>query len=149
VAVTAFEGWTINRYGLRRHAGAIDWIGRTRWQPFGVNVPFSAVVSSAWFRAWALTRRFDVYHPTYYRPTRLVRARRLVVTVHDMIHEIFGPQYLGDRTAAHKRDAVAAADAVITVSHNTCNDLVRLLGVPRDRIVVIPLASSLVEVTAR
>jgi glycosyltransferase involved in cell wall biosynthesis len=90
----------------------------------------------------------DVAHPTYHqllsgRPFEKIRLP-VVLTVHDMIPELFGKQIdPGGAEAAAKRAAVAAADAIICVSENTKRDLIRLLAVPEERITVTHLASEL------
>lgn len=72
---------------------------------------------------------FDIIHPTYYDPYFLPykKGRRLVVTVHDMIHELF-PQYFrkDDIAIAWKRATILAADRIIAISQNTKKDLLKL-----------------------
>jgi len=84
-------------------------------------------------------RRCNVLHATYYlRRRRPFGASRLVVTVHDMIHELFPSNFRSDdSTRELKRAAVLAADHVICVSENTRQDLCRLLRVPIDRTSVV------------
>lgn len=81
--------------------------------------------------------RFDLFHPTYYNPyfLSLIGERPFVITVHDMIHEVYGIDANG--VANEKRMVVEAATRVIAVSENTKRDLVRFLGVDPDRIDVI------------
>lgn len=82
----------------------------------------------------------DVYHPTYYHTTLSEQPSppAVVVTVHDMIHEVFGDLPDGDRLRMLKRRAVERADAVVVPSQSTKSDLERLLKVPSERIAVIP-----------
>lgn len=84
-------------------------------------------------------RKVDVLHATYYlRHRRPLGAGRLVVTVHDMIHELFPSSFSpDDSTRALKLAAVRAADHVICVSENTRQDLCRLLDVPVERTSVV------------
>ena len=93
----------------------------------------------------ALKRAYDVFHPTYYNPYFLANLRRpFVVTVHDMIHEIFSRDMVrDDGTARHKRELCARASMIIAVSGNTKYDLCRLLGVPEAKVKVIPHATNL------
>ncbi len=71
---------------------------------------------------------FDVFHPTYFDPYFLesVGRKPFVVTVFDMIHEIF-PEYFfdGDRTSVHKRLLCERAARIITISNTTKADLIR------------------------
>jgi glycosyltransferase involved in cell wall biosynthesis len=96
-------------------------------------------INRAVTRLVALARPPDVVHETYYARTRLAPAgARVVVTIHDMIHERFPEQFdARDRVAGHKAAAVARADHVICVSENTRRDLVELLGVPEGRTSVV------------
>lgn len=69
---------------------------------------------------------FDVFHPTYYDPyfLDLEKERPFVLTIHDMIYEIF-PEYfpVSDTTASRKRKLIEAADSIICVSEKTRTDL--------------------------
>jgi glycosyltransferase involved in cell wall biosynthesis len=90
----------------------------------------------------------DVAHPTYYS---LMTGTKVgdyncpsVITVHDMIHELFPAEMDGDgRTAKLKRDAVMAASAIVCVSENTKHDLLEMCALPEDRVSVIPNASDI------
>ena len=85
----------------------------------------------------------DLVHLTYYCARPPSTAGRLVVTVHDMIHELFPSSFSSDDpTHEHKRRCVSAADRVLCVSHSTANDLVQMLDVPREKIVVTHLGFS-------
>jgi glycosyltransferase involved in cell wall biosynthesis len=94
---------------------------------------------------WLEKLQPDIFHETYYSEhLQKVKAPR-VLTVCDMIHERFPEQFFGpDRRVPHqKAAAVARADHIIAISHNTRSDLMRCLDVPKEKITVIPLASSL------
>ncbi len=85
----------------------------------------------------------DVVHETYYSPYKFIKRNTLrIVTVHDMIHELY-PNSFGvkDKTSIAKRAAVESADHIICVSNNTKNDLIRLLKVDPEKITVIHLAA--------
>ena len=84
-----------------------------------------------------------IVHRTYFKPFPLGGRSRNVVTVHDMIHELFGPEFpSGDGTSADKRRCVATADHVVCVSESTKADLMRLFDVPESKISVIHLGYS-------
>lgn len=70
-------------------------------------------------------------HETYYSyKSAAPNNAKVVVTVHDMIHELFPESFeAGDTTRFNKAAAVNRADHVICVSENTQQDLIRLLGV--------------------
>lgn len=66
------------------------------------------------------------YHLTYYSRRRPRLSVPVVVTVYDMIHELFPEQFAAqDRTSEHKRWWVDAADLVFVPSDQTRSDLVR------------------------
>lgn len=87
--------------------------------------------------------RADLLHRTYYSPRPTPPRGRLVITVFDMIHELF-PQHFpsSDKTGELKRRCVSAADHLICISHSTAEDLVRILDVPRSKITVTHLGYS-------
>lgn len=100
------------------------------WQRLRAPVPAELFMGNA-----------DVIHgPDFILPPAL-RARR-VVTIHDLAFlthpECALPKLVAYLSRVVPR-ALAAADAVIAVSERTAADLHTLLGVPREKITVIPL----------
>jgi glycosyltransferase involved in cell wall biosynthesis len=90
--------------------------------------------------------RYDVFHPTYYDPyyLDLLGDKPLVVTVYDMIHEIFPEDFSPENTVSlWKRESIQRADQVIAISESTKRDIERFVRVDADKITVVPLASSL------
>ena len=85
--------------------------------------------------------RPDIIHETYYSQiTTRKNKYPVVLTVFDMIHEIFADQISRfDRTKKLKRAAVDRADHVICISENTKRDLIDLYGISDDKISVIHL----------
>lgn len=90
-----------------------------------------------------------VVHLTYFGDTSYLRRRQpLVVTVYDMIHELFHDRFpeLGgadDPSLRHKRLNCERADHLIAISESTKHDLVRLFALDPARVTVIPLSNSL------
>ena len=87
----------------------------------------------------------DVFHPTYYDDYFLSELRNIpfVITVYDMIHELF-PDVVNDPlTSMRKRRLIKEASQIIAISENTKNDLIRLTDVDEGKIHVVPLASSI------
>lgn len=83
--------------------------------------------------------RPDILHETYYSKTTVAPSNcRIILTVHDMIHELY-PEYFHswDPTRDEKKAAVERADHIICISENTQRDLIRLLGVPAEKTTVI------------
>lgn len=89
---------------------------------------------------------FDVFHPTYYDPYFLdyIGSKQFVLTIYDMIHEIF-PHTFSDkgRTAQDKRLLAYKSKKIIAISENTKRDIIRFYGIDDDKIDVIYLANSL------
>jgi glycosyltransferase involved in cell wall biosynthesis len=90
---------------------------------------------------------FDIAHPTYYT---LLSQREIsdyrcpvVITVWDMIHELYPELYPSTDFLARKRRAIEAADAVICISENTKRDLRALYRVDEQKVSVTHLASDL------
>ena len=89
---------------------------------------------------------FDVFHPTYYNPyfLRWIGQKPFVVTVYDMIHEKFAPEFsTKDKATEHKKLLVERAAKVIAISQSTKNDLVDIFGIDPSMVEVIYLANSL------
>jgi len=87
---------------------------------------------------------FDIFHPTYYEPyfLKYLRKKPFVVTVYDMIHELF-PQYFksSDKTTVWKKELIENAAAVIAISENTRQDIIKFTDIDPDRIHVIYLGN--------
>jgi glycosyltransferase involved in cell wall biosynthesis len=85
-------------------------------------------------RTWKPT----AYHVTYYSRRRRRLGVPVVVTVYDMIHELFPEQFAPqDATSAHKRWWVDAASLVFVPSEQTRSDLVRLWPSSASKVVVV------------
>ena len=92
-------------------------------------------------------QRFDVVHPTYH----FLLAQRsfaafhcpVVVTVYDMVHELFSRVDILGAPAREKRKAVMAAQAIICVSENTKHDLLERYPSLADKVTVTPLAAAI------
>ncbi len=83
---------------------------------------------------------FDVFHATfcytYFLP--FLNGKPFVVTIHDLIPELF-PNYFpaNDIQITTRRTLVENAAAIIAVSEQTKKDLIRLYGVPENKVTVI------------
>ncbi|WP_345954534.1 glycosyltransferase family 1 protein [Mucilaginibacter sp. PAMB04168] len=81
------------------------------------------------FSRWSFkTRAFDVFHPTYYDPYFIKYLKKpCVVTVHDMVHELY-PEYFPDATEviARKKLVMERADALIAISEFTKSDIIKV-----------------------
>ena len=87
----------------------------------------------------------DIIHETYYNG--LIRNKtgvKKIITVHDMIHELFPDQFAKkDKTSELKKFAVTKADHIICVSKNTQKDLVDIFNIDIKKTSVIYLGFSL------
>ena len=85
----------------------------------------------------------SVVHRTYYAAHPGYARAPLVITVFDMIHELYPKLFPpGDPMFERKRLSVEAADHVICISQSTANDLMRLFNVPERKISVTYLGYS-------
>ncbi|MFD1261540.1 glycosyltransferase family 4 protein [Entomomonas asaccharolytica] len=88
-----------------------------------------------------------IIHETYYskkssNPTNCPT----VVTVHDMIHELFKDSFHSrDNTSILKKYAVDRSQHIICVSNNTKQDLINILGIPESKISVVHLGMEQVK----
>ncbi|MEP0918337.1 glycosyltransferase family 4 protein [Leptolyngbya sp. DQ-M1] len=97
-----------------------------------------------YFRAIKHLYPCDLLHPTYYSLLTNQDFKNikipLVLTVYDLIHEIFFPT---DSHVAEKCQAIQAAQAIICISHNTKKDLLERYDIPDSKIAVTHLASDI------
>jgi glycosyltransferase involved in cell wall biosynthesis len=100
-----------------------------RWLSAGATVPL----------------RPRVVHKTWYmRRTVTLPETPVVITVHDLTHELYPESFVAaDRTVAMRAFWIERASHIMAVSENTAADLIRIYGVSRERITVTPLASGL------
>jgi len=86
-----------------------------------------------------LKEKGDIFHSTYYtkHPDKDIKQ---VVTVYDMIHELFPQYFLGrknDLFRKRKKQIIKSADAVICISKSTKRDLLELYKIDRENIFVV------------
>ncbi|MEQ8972133.1 MAG: glycosyltransferase family 1 protein [Coleofasciculus sp. C1-SOL-03] len=119
------------------------------YQRFGLRPGFiSYWLEQKYFQTIALFNNFNIIHPTYYSLLINQEFRRckypIVLTVWDMIHELFGkPIVPKGLEVEKKRQAILAAQAIICISENTKNDLLELYSLPEDKVTITYLASEI------
>lgn len=138
----------INQYLSQARAQRIT---RGRFFPFTFrgHIRFVSLVDKLMAPlAWSGLRP-DIVHETFFSDQPVGHGRKRVLTVYDMIHELFTEEFAdtGPMTAA-KRAAVARADHVICISESTRQDLIRLFGVEPARTSVVHLAHSMTSEVA-
>lgn len=83
----------------------------------------------------------DIVHETYYSSMPMIfRSCPTIVTVYDMIHELFSEMFPDrDKTTRWKQKALKKASHIISISYNTKRDLLRLFDIEESKITVIQL----------
>ena len=82
-------------------------------------------------------QQFDIFEPTFFDPYFLpyLKGKPFVLTVHDMIPELLDV----DKPQAELKQIVCPLATHIHVpSQNTKNDLIRIMGIPSEKITIIP-----------
>lgn len=79
---------------------------------------------------------FDIFHPTFFDDYFLpfLGKKPFVITVHDMIPEIFSMDH---SQAKQKLEVIPKAAHIIAVSGQTKKDLVRIMNVPEEKVSVV------------
>jgi glycosyltransferase involved in cell wall biosynthesis len=87
---------------------------------------------------------FEVFHPTYYDPYFLhyLNGKPFMLTVHDMIHELFPNFFVGNIISQNKKILIEKANGIITISETTKNDLLKFYPDVENKIKVIYLGFS-------
>ena len=101
-----------------------------------------------YFRAVTSFNSFDILHPTYYSllTRQEINQCRLpiVLTVWDMIHELFSEQIdPKGQLAEAKQKAILSAQAIICISENTKKDLLERYSLAPEKVTVTHLASEI------
>ncbi len=150
VNVNLFQGFHVNEYGISYHKKSFKSYWGYKW---GCKKPAAKYMS----HIFAVPNNFlfnniymhssgcDIYHPTYYmKGLKKTGKMHVVVTVYDMIHELY-PDQLKDSKAVirAKKRSINIADVIIAISENTKKDLIEIYDVPENKIKVVYLASSL------
>lgn len=84
-----------------------------------------------------MLKKHDIVHLTWYYPRiiKAVKNKRSVITIHDMIQEIYN---LDPLTVEYKKQAIYAADGIIAISQSTKNDILHFYpDILEDKIKVI------------
>lgn len=85
------------------------------------------------------------YYDTYF--LKYIGDIPLILTVYDMIHEIFPQYFINDQTTVtNKKKLLERANIIIAISENTKNDILRIYPhLKESKIKVVPLAQSIVD----
>ena len=93
--------------------------------------------------------KYDLFIPTYYdvRFLKVIGKTPFVLTVHDMIHEIYPQLEPGSSIVQNKKLLIELATKIIAVSEHTKKDILKFYPhVPKDKIHVVHLSHSISKV---
>jgi glycosyltransferase involved in cell wall biosynthesis len=143
-----FSPFYVNQYveksSIKSHSFRVE-----KFPGSSIALGFANTVAGSLF----VRNRKDVaiFHETYYtRFDYAPKTAKRIITVFDMIHELFPESFSkADMTRHIKRRAVSRADHVICLSESTRSDLMRLLDVPVEKTSVVYLGHSLTEACAK
>jgi glycosyltransferase involved in cell wall biosynthesis len=94
-------------------------------------------INNLLFSSYAKKYQPDICHYTFFMTPSVPVGTKVVITVHDLIHELFGKHFpKGDRQADHRRKALSVADGIVCVSKQTRDDLLNLYDIEEDKVVV-------------
>ena len=141
--VAVFAPLHVNEYGDASNASRPSGILAGKFPGTTVALGIANTVAGNLLVRWR--KDVSIFHETYYATTSYAPASaKRVITVYDMIHEIFPDSFSkADMTCRIKRRAVRRADHVICISESTRRDLVRLMGIPEEKTSVVYLGHSL------
>ena len=112
---------------------------RKRWKTGPLYRTIDGVLTPRIIRSQAPS----LIHRTFFEPLPRPPNVPVVLTVFDMINELFPDSFPAtDPTARKKRKCVQSADHILCISESTANDLVRICAVPREKISVTYLGYS-------
>ena len=143
--IALFMGLHISKYGLEDYRNRFNRFFGVSRPEIPRTIKIFTLINSLILPGFANKSCIDIYHQTYYTRylPRFNGAR--IVTVHDMIHELY-PQYLSAHktVSALKKWSVERAAGIICVSQSTKRDLIEIFNVPEEKIRVIYHGNSLV-----
>jgi glycosyltransferase involved in cell wall biosynthesis len=128
--------------------------------PFGIAIggkgrknyaPGARRIALALAPAYTRLVRPSAIHETYYLKGNERKRAPIVLTIYDMIHELFPETFpADDRTIELKRQAVARADQIICISEQTRDDLYRFCRIASGtRVSVVHLGGASGELTGQ
>lgn len=85
--------------------------------------------NSFFFKNKVIRQQFDLFVPTYYNSyfINYIGSKPFVLTVYDMIHELFPEFFLNDKmVVTNKKYLMEKATRIIAVSENTKKDIINL-----------------------
>lgn len=110
-----------------------------KFPDFSKFVKLSSIINSFFFPILSWYFNPNIIHQTYYNTSKYLPSRaKKIITIHDMVHELFPNQFLkNDKTTKLKKKALEEADHIICVSKNTQDDLINLFNINAEKTTVI------------
>ena len=122
--VFLFEDNYINDYGLEKISEVMKYYGKRR-PSIKYTGRIFRYLSKYNLNKFVRDLTIDIYHPTYYEDFN-VNKGKLIITVHDMIHELYS---IDPKIIKEKKNIINKADGIICVSESTKNDLINILDI--------------------
>lgn len=126
----------------------------------GKKIPFSKLINQSiklknilrkinqnFFLKHSENKNPDVIHYTYFDNINVKIKCKKIVTVYDLIHEIFYKEYKRNQSYRPKKEIIQKADNVICISNSTKNDLIKYYDVDEKKIQVIYLGNDIKKFT--
>jgi glycosyltransferase involved in cell wall biosynthesis len=146
VNINLFEGFHINEYGLSKDEDNFGLYRGFKTPSFKGCGYVSDKLNRIWFKkTYDDFSNLNIFHPTYYRQD-IYKFRKscVVLTVYDMIHELFENQSeQNNKVINAKKSSIDSSDVIICISENTKKDLIDKYSVSKEKVKVVYLANSL------
>lgn len=144
--ISWYRGWHKDGYDISDFDKRLS----RYWSFWGGNQP--KLNQIGWQLFNLTSKQQDLYHPSYYDTSLLevVKAKKLVITIHDMILEKFMSdlnRFQPQREA--KKELAQKADLILVNSINTQKDLEEILEVDSSKIVLTPWGTRIGEITPK
>lgn len=144
--IDLFQGFHINEYGLSNYKNNFNSYYGYKKPAIKYTGLFFAKLNDLLFDNFHRSlHNCDIYHPTYYRKDlHKLKDVRIVLTVYDMIHELYAEQFRDSNSVINaKKISIDYADFIICISENTKKDLIKIYNLQENKIKVVYLANSL------
>lgn len=142
--VSVFMGFHNNGYGLENYREQYYRFFGTARPIIPKTTRLFSKLNDLMFLFFKETTGFDIYHQTYYRKFLPGKGKKMIITMHDMIYELFPQEFSpNDPVPPLKKWTAEKADGIICVSESTKRDLIRLFRIPEHKIKVIYHGNSL------